>query len=527
MRKQTKLVAALSATALLAVGASMTSFAKGWTEIGDGEYVYLDSDGERVTSEWRRSGADYFFLDENGEVAKSRLITPNDGDTDAYYYVNSVGARLKGEWARVINEENDTVNDQEPEMFWYYLGSNGKALRNDEDGDADFKKYSINYAGANRTFFFDTEGRMVTGWIEYTEKNGDVNLYYCDPDDPAGGYAVTGWKQLEVPDDWGEDGKEYDVVEWFYFDGGKAKKADEVGKPKVWYKDGWYYSFDKNGVMLDDWYTSHIATSNTTENMAGIATPTDAEAFTSYSGTKQGSGWIYTDKNDDGEYKYYYLVTYKDSNSDNKTRNVAFNSFANNDQMRAKSINGKVYLFDKKGAMKDGVVDLTGVGEAQSGTPDGNWGGATCKKLDPGTYYFNNGSTGVKGQMMTGKQSVVDDGETYHYYFDKNTGAAVTNAVIDGYLYGKDGKRVDADNGNANEIVTIPEDVEIRKGSSNTVTDTIPAGSEVIVTSNGKVKTSESGYTKVDGEQYKVIKSKDAPWKVITKEDYEKLTSKK
>ena len=128
MRKQTKLVAALSATALLAVGASMTSFARGWTEIGDGEYVYLDSDGERVTSEWRRSGSDYFFLDENGEVAKSRLITPNDGDTDAYYYVNSIGARLKNQWARVINEDGDTVNDEEPEMFWYYLGTNGKAL---------------------------------------------------------------------------------------------------------------------------------------------------------------------------------------------------------------------------------------------------------------------------------------------------------------------------------------------------------------------------------------------------------------
>ena len=32
MRKQTKLVAVLSAASLLAIGASMTSFAKGWTE---------------------------------------------------------------------------------------------------------------------------------------------------------------------------------------------------------------------------------------------------------------------------------------------------------------------------------------------------------------------------------------------------------------------------------------------------------------------------------------------------------------
>ena len=45
MRKQTKLVAVLSAAALLAIGASMTSFAAGWTQ-EDGTWVYLDRDGD-------------------------------------------------------------------------------------------------------------------------------------------------------------------------------------------------------------------------------------------------------------------------------------------------------------------------------------------------------------------------------------------------------------------------------------------------------------------------------------------------
>ena len=41
MRKQTKLVAVLSTAALLAIGASMTSFAaQGWAE-EDGTWVYL------------------------------------------------------------------------------------------------------------------------------------------------------------------------------------------------------------------------------------------------------------------------------------------------------------------------------------------------------------------------------------------------------------------------------------------------------------------------------------------------------
>ena len=48
MRKQTKLVAVASAAALLAVGASMTSFAAaGWVE-EDGQWFFYDRDGNRV-----------------------------------------------------------------------------------------------------------------------------------------------------------------------------------------------------------------------------------------------------------------------------------------------------------------------------------------------------------------------------------------------------------------------------------------------------------------------------------------------
>ena len=46
MKKQTKLVAVLSTAALLAIGASMTSFAAtGWAE-EDGTWVYYNRDGE-------------------------------------------------------------------------------------------------------------------------------------------------------------------------------------------------------------------------------------------------------------------------------------------------------------------------------------------------------------------------------------------------------------------------------------------------------------------------------------------------
>jgi len=51
MRMQTKLVAVLSAAALLAMGASMTSFAAGWEKDDAGIWHFYDKDDEMVTGE--------------------------------------------------------------------------------------------------------------------------------------------------------------------------------------------------------------------------------------------------------------------------------------------------------------------------------------------------------------------------------------------------------------------------------------------------------------------------------------------
>ena len=57
MRKQTKVVAVASAAALLAIGASMTSFAAtGWVE-EDGTWYFYDNDGNRVEDRrWKTGG---------------------------------------------------------------------------------------------------------------------------------------------------------------------------------------------------------------------------------------------------------------------------------------------------------------------------------------------------------------------------------------------------------------------------------------------------------------------------------------
>ena len=183
----------------------------------------------------------------------------------------------------------------------------------------------------------------------------------------------------------------------------------------------------------------------------------------SESGSK-GTGWVYTENAEESDSYWYYLVSFKDKNG--TVRNLPFNSQTGDSYMRAKVIKGKTYIFNADGTMEDGRVILTN--KNNNGGSDYK-GGAVSKAMTNGTYYFNENSGSVNGQMVTGKTTVTKDGEDFYYYFDKTTGRAVTDVVIDG-------KTV--------------------KG--------IPAGTnnEIIVSATGKLKT--SGTVKVDGVRYKI-----------------------
>ena len=162
--------------------------------------------------------------------------------------------------------------------------------------------------------------------------------------------------------------------------------------------------------------------------------------------------------------------------------------------------------------MKDGLVILGNDGNGTTGERNnyvydaqGNLigdtkGGAISKAMADGVYYFNEDGGSVNGQMVTGKTTVVKDGENRYYYFDKKTGRAIDNEVKDGVVYGADGQRVAADDGNSNEIVTITNDTLYKN-------EYIEAGSEVIVSFTGKLRT--SGTVKVDGVYQDIVKSSE------------------
>ena len=122
MRKQTKLVAVLSTAALLAIGASMTSFAaQGWAE-EDGTWVYYNRDGEKATDKWAKSGNNWYYLNSDGEMAVDTLI--DDGDN--YYYVDANGVMDSNPWVVIDNQDAGDANETYP--YWYYIQSKGKDL---------------------------------------------------------------------------------------------------------------------------------------------------------------------------------------------------------------------------------------------------------------------------------------------------------------------------------------------------------------------------------------------------------------
>jgi len=228
-----------------------------------------------------------------------------------------------------------------------------------------------------------------------------------------------------------------------------------------------------------------------------------------------GTGWVYSLDPDEDDYHWYYLVSINDGKT--ITRNVPFNLMAKDTKYRAKQIKGKTYLFDDKGIMKTGLVDLSenNAKGLEVKTASDKAGGAISRKMEPGIYYFRKDGATTAGQMVTGKTAVTEDGDTDYYYFDsKRGGAALTSTVKDGIVYGKDGKRMNADDGNSNQIRLVEDAMYDYKTGKVLV----PANSEIIVTSAGKLRT--SGTIKIEGDKFEVVQGTKVdgaittPWSV-------------
>ena len=522
MKKQTKLVAVLSTAALLAIGASMTSFAAtGWAE-EDGTWVYYDRNGDKVTDKWAKSGNNWYYLDSDGEMAVDTLIE----DGDDYYYVDVNGVMAANQWVAIDNE--DAGDDDEPEHYWYYFQANGKAYKQGDAGKVSLK--TIN----GKKYAFDEEGKMLYGWvdentaerIDNTDGDAftqDATYYFGDEDDGA---MTTGWLLIDVTYDAAtEDNYKYiapafnddeDQTRWFYFkSNGKMVKADNEGETKDKTINGKKYAFDHNGAMVAEWSLDQkdAKKASDSEKRALVGEATASNAWTGngkyaeYSkawkyfnsvedGARVSKGWfkvvaaeyLNSGKYDDDEDAWYYA---------DGSGNLYAGEF--------KTINGKKYAFRNDGRMLSGLKFIKDDGngyfdDVRADDDDDYAFDDEDKFLDTARdYYEANGykcyyfGGGEDGAMRTGKTSLTFDGENTNFYFEKSggkKGAGVTGEKDD-KLY-QSGMLLKADTDD--KYIVVEKQTHFKAdGSKDYVTYTKLDGAKEFLDATGVIKTDVLG----------------------------------
>ena len=471
MRKQTKLVAALSATALLAIGASAVTFAAGWNN-STGEWQYLDNDGNAVADAWRKSGDYWFYLGSDGNMAKNEVVQNNDD----YYFVNGDGAMVTNQWVS-FDEATEDGNDKR----WMYFDSTGKAYRDRDDKLTISDIKTIN----GKKYLFDQEGKMLYGWLGDTSSlvNGDdawttAKYYYGGFDD---GSAQHGWVQLTVNDN-GEDS-----TAWFYFD-----DNGKVSRDKKKTINGQTYYFDDKGRMIEDWST---ATKISGSSFKDDPKASDNIVYVNGDGGARKNQWV-------------WAVPAESYNSTDYENDTASWWYADNSgkivKNRVRRIKGKVYAFDNIGRMVSGLVSspdgredfssASGVGNSKYQDLDGTkYVGLTI----PGKVYYFSGDGEKDGSRKTGYQKVNFDDDTYEMYFNNN-GEAAQNYVNKIKKYAKNGVILKANNDDSNYggVEVDPSDVKkLAVGSTGVNYYPSNTGSlvgQVLVNASGAVQTGKT-----------------------------------
>ena len=478
MRKQTKLVAVLSAAALLAMGASMTSFAAGWEKDDAGVWHYYDKDDEMVTGEWRKDGAKWFYLDEDGDML-------TDSWVDDEYYVGADGAMLVNQWAKTASE--DAVDDPDEDGdHWFYFGSKGKKISNDK------KKIG------GKTYFFNEDGEMRDGW--YETESGDV--YYLGEED-EGWRAENQWLWLERPtdedaedDEWSDDDCTIgcDDEGWYWFGSDGKRYSDNKKKKTI---NGKHYFFNAHGQMLYEWInTKDGNTSDGSENIAAsrseVEKASGSDALQEFDSNtvedmryanqvEDGSrtdGWYEIagseDAGADEDTEWYFFKDGKAKKADSNDLVKVDGTVVTDDGAlvyRARiKCDGKYFCFNELGQMQTGLQLINGY-----------------------FYYFDD-----NGYMKTGKVADVEeaDDDAYTYYFEtKNNGnGRGISAIKDGYLYWN-GKRVEADDDYAlywlggDQIYLVNSKGKVQKTPKKYALDSVSGDDIYVDIKNNKVKS--------------------------------------
>uniref|UniRef100_UPI0033307E30 hypothetical protein n=1 Tax=[Clostridium] aminophilum TaxID=1526 RepID=UPI0033307E30 len=422
--KQTKYVAVLSAAALLAMGASMTSFAAGWEKDEAGAWHYYDKDDDMVTNEWKKDGGKWFYLDDDGNMATNQWV-------DDDYYVGEDGAMLTNQWVKALEDTDDEDDPTDTGEHWYYFGAKGKKFTSSDSNNG---KKTI----GNKTYFFDGDGKMMTGWHQFGN-----DVYYLGGED-EGWAAKNRWLWLEKSSLTKDDDDETASQDVLDCSDGEDDKCDDEGwywfdgSGKLYYKSGLKtingrkFLFNDHGQMLYEWIYNNGYKKGSNASLDGEHSGASINKMLWFQengdGASNGSrykGWQYIsgseDVKTDGDTNWYYFKDGEAKYADkvNGLTDDGSDLFRKKEKLSWDGKSG-TFCFDQNGKMKTGL----------------QW-------IEGHTYFFND-----DGYMQTGKVANVEEanGDSFNYSFEtKNSGKGQgLNKVKDGFLY-FNGKRIEAD----------------------------------------------------------------------------------
>ena len=429
MRKQTKIAAVVSAAALLALGASITSFAaaKGTWMMVDGEWYCYDKNGDVYENTFCSSNGKEYYVGDDGMLVRSSWVE-YDGD---YYFVNSSGAKIVNDWRLTTPYEDEDADEE-----WFYFQSTGKR--------ADNKK--ILYKGS--TFFFDADGKMLTGWVtadgdQVVNEENDIdtsNTFYCDE---TGARVESSWLYTTEPATADDDA---DADEYWYY----LKSSGKVATGRQTNIKGQAFILgnkaDNLGQMLTGWVGGDLNSDNKyvyeeigEENSTTKLSDVDVAYYCLYDEDKadghvQENKWVktwrpedaYDEDEDDDKYWYWlekdgkaYIPAWKDNNAGDFV-GIAYKYDLGDGALEVKNdgdpfsiakkkINSKDYFFNKNGEMVNNFIHVV---EAYVDRTDAS---NPKNKIDLGMYYFGGSDD---GSMKTGSQTIKDDnGDSFKFYF--------------------------------------------------------------------------------------------------------------
>ena len=486
MRKQTKIAAVVSAAALLALGASMTSFAasKGTWMMVDGEWYCYDKNGDAYTNVFCSSNGKEYYVGDDGQLVRSEWVD-YDG---SYYFVNSSGAKITNDWRLTTPYDDDTADEE-----WFYFKSNGKRAENEK----------ITYKG--KTYYFDTDGKMLTGWVTTGDGTSSVNeatnyedghTFYCDE---TGARVEGAWVKDTEP---GTDDDDADADEYWYY----LKKA--TGKPATGKQsniNGQIYLFNGEGQMQVGW----VARSDSkTKNFVQLDKEDNEQDMILLKDYADSEVYYCGDEDDGHAKKNKWLKTWLPSDTEEEEDDKEWFWFDKNGKLYRADADAKSASNAQKYKLEEGNLVYDGAAEEQK---------VNKKKVNSKDYWFREDGVMLSkfymlkndsakdfmfyfggsddGSMKTGAQTVKDNtGDSYKFYF----------YTKDSYGYAK-GAGVIGNQSNKLYYYGLQIQADDYKYQLAEV-----AGKKFIVNSNGTIQHSANTEYKEDGDV--LIKADDAKY---------------